>query len=464
MNCNKCGKEVKEGTKFCTSCGNKIIYDKTICSNCGRELKDSAKFCSFCGKSIEDNPSTFDSPNVSSEQTNSYSSNNSSFSNQNDSQNSFPNQNMNQIPPSVYINKAPTNNSSVGVVFVVVSIVIFIVGGLFISVIGSALGSSDSYYSDHSYDGYTYTDDNNYTDTKNIEYIELPDSQSTVIVYDNYYENQNINSEEDVKKLIQLEADSQREKCPDEIKSLELEFQNKYHILGVNLCEMDPNFARNFDEVFSKMYRDYPGIDGYLSNFTLQKKGPDDENVYAYFQFGYSFASSVYKYYYGNKVSIRLLDYYYLHPKRVIQSAENTAASGYHPANTSAYSTVAHEIGHYIDYLVTMKHYGVSPSLLEDTRNNQKLFDVSNDWNDCVYAQQLVNEAYQNYLKDGGKVKNFERWFSDISGYAKEKDEYGNYQFHETIGEAVEDVYANGNQANAASRYIVDVLKEKLRG
>ena len=51
---------------------------------------------------------------------------------------------------------------------------------------------------------------------------------------------------------------------------------------------------------------------------------------------------------------------------------------------------------------------------------------------------------------------------SNISEYALAKDNEGNYIYDETIAEAFHDIYLNGNNANEESKYIVDVLKEKI--
>ena len=58
MFCPKCGKEVKEGDRFCGSCGATIEpikvekVGKRVCSKCGAELVEGAKFCSSCGARI----------------------------------------------------------------------------------------------------------------------------------------------------------------------------------------------------------------------------------------------------------------------------------------------------------------------------------------------------------------------------------------------------------------------------
>ena len=56
MICKNCGAEVKDGVKFCPSCGYKVVPpvqaapEAGVCSDCGAKLKPGVKFCPSCGK------------------------------------------------------------------------------------------------------------------------------------------------------------------------------------------------------------------------------------------------------------------------------------------------------------------------------------------------------------------------------------------------------------------------------
>jgi hypothetical protein len=56
MFCGNCGKEIEEGTKFCTHCGCAIsVVLETVelrCSACGTVLKEGVEFCGNCGNKI----------------------------------------------------------------------------------------------------------------------------------------------------------------------------------------------------------------------------------------------------------------------------------------------------------------------------------------------------------------------------------------------------------------------------
>ena len=58
MRCKKCGISLKEGAKFCPSCGTRTepdtapaaaVSDMIPCPGCGQPIKKDAKFCPFCG-------------------------------------------------------------------------------------------------------------------------------------------------------------------------------------------------------------------------------------------------------------------------------------------------------------------------------------------------------------------------------------------------------------------------------
>jgi len=59
MQCPGCGAEIKEGDKFCSSCGTRVTYtekaaeaEKRFCPNCGAELNRDDIFCGYCGTRI----------------------------------------------------------------------------------------------------------------------------------------------------------------------------------------------------------------------------------------------------------------------------------------------------------------------------------------------------------------------------------------------------------------------------
>ena len=61
LTCPFCGKNVRQGTKFCNYCGNSLIdlkeepaiVEKMICKSCGKEILASTRFCNFCGQPVE---------------------------------------------------------------------------------------------------------------------------------------------------------------------------------------------------------------------------------------------------------------------------------------------------------------------------------------------------------------------------------------------------------------------------
>ncbi|MCH5248960.1 MAG: zinc-ribbon domain-containing protein [Lachnospiraceae bacterium] len=47
MVCSNCGKEIQDGSIFCSFCGVRCI--KRLCTACGTELKEGQLFCYVCG-------------------------------------------------------------------------------------------------------------------------------------------------------------------------------------------------------------------------------------------------------------------------------------------------------------------------------------------------------------------------------------------------------------------------------
>ena len=89
-------------------------------------------------------------------------------------------------------------------------------------------------------------------------------------------------------------------------------------------------------------------------------------------------------------------------------------------------------------------------------------FKVYNDFNANNYSKTLIEEAYNNFIRENGVLYDFDNFRASISTYAMAKDDKGNYIYDETIAEAFHDVYLNGTNAKIASRYIVSVLEKYI--
>lgn len=55
MKCPRCDSEVKNGMKYCSSCGFEVPK-VTICNQCGFEIPKGMSFCPKCGIAIGENP------------------------------------------------------------------------------------------------------------------------------------------------------------------------------------------------------------------------------------------------------------------------------------------------------------------------------------------------------------------------------------------------------------------------
>src|SRR5262249_10219284 len=51
MRCSKCGRDNREGRKFCTSCGTALV---AACPKCGAPIQPDESFCGECGTTLGD--------------------------------------------------------------------------------------------------------------------------------------------------------------------------------------------------------------------------------------------------------------------------------------------------------------------------------------------------------------------------------------------------------------------------
>ncbi len=403
MFCSKCGKPVENGSKYCNNCGN------------------------FLGTTVIQTPFKQD----------------------------IRVDNSNQHLDSTRSNA----NSNKKLIFLGIGIGLFII---IILVIIFGIRRSDYHFFPENYgdggSGKEVSEKNKKTSTKG--------KYQTIIITDNVYNGMKISNDADAYQLIEEDSVSQKDNCPSEIKQIEDEIIKKYNITAVNLCEMDVDFARELENVFEVIYREYPGARGYITNLTLwNTSGLSDSGVIAAFMpvFPFATSDSDSSYPWVIKTQVLLSSKFFLNKSRLESSTKGGSSSGHFPPNSTIYSPVAHELGHYLSFLAMMNYYKVNSILLINDDSVDTFYKLYSDFGDGNYSLSMINEAYENYKKDTGTTMSLDEWRGTISKYALAKDNNGEYIYDETIAEAFHDVYLNNDNAKDASKYIVKVLKEKLR-
>lgn len=287
----------------------------------------------------------------------------------------------------------------------------------------------------------------------------------TSIVYDNQYSNEHIKNIDDAIELISNDSVNQKNNCPQNIQLIENEIIKKYEIYAVNLCEMDYNFAKELENVFEKIYEEYPSSKGFITNLTLRNTSMISESgVIAAFMPMFIFATSDSEstHPWIIKTQVLLSSNFFLNIERLDSSVKSSSTAGHFPPNSTIYSPLAHELGHYLSFLAMMRYYNIDSITLIDNLDTDGLYKLASDFNEGNYSLSMINEAYNKYLNDTNSNISLDEWRGTISKYALAKDTSGEYIYDETIAEAFHDVYLNGDYAKDASKYIVSILKEKL--
>ena len=428
-----------------------------FCSKCGDPIEQNEKFCNKCGNPLNVPQSNLTNQNIATPNQNSLNNSNNNYVTQNinnNYQNPQPINNYNNYQQS-YMN-TPNNKDNKKMIFIGagIGVGLFLILFLITHFIGN---SSENYYFDTNHN------------EQNSEIVQSTGSSTkkgkyeTAIIYDNTYSGVKINKDADAFALIVKDSVNQKSNCPSDIKKVEDEIIKNYGITAVNLCEMDVDFARELGNVFKKIYDEYPSVRGYITNLTLVNVSMTDNYIAAFmpvFNFATSDTASTYPW--VIKTQVLLNTSYFLNKERLEASVTDGSSTGHFPKNSTIYSPVAHELGHYLSFLAMMKNYKLDSILLVDSNNVSTFYSLYDDFGKGNYSLTMIKEAFQKYKKDTNSTLNLDEWRGTISNYALAKDNSGEYIYDETIAESFHDVYLNGDNASDASKYVVSVLKEKL--
>lgn len=403
MFCNKCGNEVEQNQGFCNKCGNRLIYNTPI------------------------------------------------------------NEKENDINHNTNYNNN-VNNRNIAIPILITILIIVLIIGVFVYFIISNNNKNNYYFSEDNIEN---------TDTGQATIVQASTNSgsktgkySTAIITDNVYSGISVKNIDDARKLINQDSVNQKKSdYPKEIMDIENEIISKYSITAVNLKEMDVEFAKELESVIKKIYEDYPGARGYLTNLTLTNLDMSQSGVIALFMpiftFGTSNTSTTRPW--VIKTQVQLNAKYFLNPERIDVAVETSSKAGHFPKNATKYSPVAHEFGHYLSFIALLNHYSTNSILVIEDNQLQNYYDIYKDFGNGTFSKKMLDEAYQNYLSSNSNI-GFDEWRGQISEYALAKDATGDYIYDETVAEAFHDVYLNGNNANIASKYIVEVLKKYIGG
>ena len=335
-------------------------------------------------------------------------------------------------------------------------IVILVVIGLFSITFGGVVGSR--YY-------FSEGENNNPVGEEAGETTTKKSKNTTAIIVDHTYSGVSIKNISDANKLIVKDSTDQKDLCPKEILKIEDEIINTYNITAVNLCEMDVDFAKELEKVLETIYTEYPEAREHITNLTLRNTSMLTEGgvIAAFmpvFLFADSESSSTFPW--VIKTQVLLSSGYFLNKERLLASVQESSKSGHFPPNSTIYSPVAHEFGHYLSYIAMMKHYNVDSIRLIHSDDTDELSELMEAFSDGSYSLDMIKEAYNNYKKTTNNPLPLDEWRGTISAYALAKNKSGEYIYDETIAEAFHDVYLNSSNAAEASKFVTDVLKKRL--
>lgn len=392
-----------------------------ICNNCGKVCGNNDKFCQSCGNNLQ-------------QYINQY--------------NTIPNNQYYNVNNYNQINSNKKSNITLYICCFIVLVTLVVI----VTLIASR-DRNTVYFNDENQD--TVTNENVVTSNKHSDYTTVIDPKHV------YY----MTVENDVEAYNKIKEDSNNQKntCSKNIVAIEERISNNYGITGVNLCEMDEDYAKETELVIKNIYDNYPNARGYLTNISLINTSMSDNYIACFMPFLSFLIPEDGSYPITNKTSIFLNASYFLNSEYMVKIMKNSSSTGHFPPNATRTSSVAHEFGHYLSFVTILKKYNIDSILIMKANNYGDIYKIYEEFVNGTNSLNIIEEAYKNYKsKYNDNNLSFDDFRASISKYAVAKNNEGKYIYDETIAEAFHDYYLNGTHAKPASLEIVSVLKSRL--
>ncbi len=284
----------------------------------------------------------------------------------------------------------------------------------------------------------------------------------TAIQYDKQYKAY-ISSREEAERKIREYGEQQRELYSNpEVTEIEKQMEQDYGLFAVNLGEMDVETARDIERAFAYMYREYPMLQGTLTNVSLGNLNGFTNGKIAITQVNefiineeFGVCPHVVKH------EIILAASSFLNRDNFLKNCEQMAESGHWPEHTDISSVVVHELGHQLLNAYAMQQFGLQDPYYITEENEDAysayLTDSLSSYQEI--PKQVLNEAYERWESEH-PGEDYTTFCKEISEYAVGVQTDGGISYPETFAEAIADVYLHGEDAADASRKIDEVIRE----
>ena len=127
-------------------------------------------------------------------------------------------------------------------------------------------------------------------------------------------------------------------------------------------------------------------------------------------------------------------------------------------------STIAHELGHYISFVIFLRENNLENITFINAKNENKINELLTQFDSGDFSTSLLNQALINYNTKYETTFDLNSFAETISKYAGSKDKNGTLIADETIAEAIHDYYLHGNECSKSSYEIVNIVKLRLEG
>ena len=291
---------------------------------------------------------------------------------------------------------------------------------------------------------------------------------TSIINTENIYNMKNINNLDEAKEFIKMDLNSQSWKCSHELETLQYQsnIESNNSIPVVSFCDISYEEVEKITNVINKMYTLFPKIKGALTNISITNAETSSEYI-AKFQSMFQFVNSnedINFYNKVNKTQILLNSYYFLNEEIIKNPISSIVGENWYVNDATWESTIAHELGHYISFVLLLRENGLENIIFVTKENENKIKDVISVFDSGNFSKAILDQALINYNDKYNTNLDLNNFALTISKYAGIKDKDNHLIADETIAEAIHDYYLHGDACAKSSYEIVDIIKSRLDG
>lgn len=170
------------------------------------------------------------------------------------------------------------------------------------------------------------------------------------------------------------------------------EYESKYNITNINLCDVSYSESKKILKVIDDYYVLFPNSPKILTNISITNSKENDDYIASFkpiYLYSNGTKSKVYK------TEVLLNSYFFLNQNLIKKNMTNYIKTNYYVNGATWETIIMHELGHYASFVSMLNLNNIDSLVYVNSQNISDYNKIKNYLNTGEYSFSIINESYK---------------------------------------------------------------------